>query len=74
MTIETKYNIDDKVWFIYGNKAQCATIIGIRYTCDVSTYFEDEVVYELDFKRNGNITLYKECGLAPSKEELINIL
>jgi hypothetical protein len=30
MTIETKYNIDDRVWFMYNNKPNVGDINGVR--------------------------------------------
>jgi hypothetical protein len=34
MTIETKYNIGDEVWFMCENKAQQSYIVDIRVKCE----------------------------------------
>lgn len=68
MTIETKYNIGDKVFLLYNNeiKEEYITEIGIycskttnQYISYVLSKFETEI---------------PECKLFSSKEELINSL
>lgn len=73
MTIETKYNIGDKVWFIDDNKAKSATIItiGVFVERDMnSQYVSNSVQYGLyDFPYP-----YIENYLFPTKEELLKSL
>lgn len=71
MTIETKYNIGDEVWFIWENIVQSAKIDGIwRITVNP----EKSVIYQLDMKWNEAPLLFKENALFSSKEELIKSL
>ena len=65
MTIKTKYNIGDEVWFIRNNKVTLGfvEIINIRHT----TFEEDIEYYVL-----GN--WYYESSLFPTKEELLKSL
>ena len=73
MTIETKYNIGDKVWFIDDNKVKSATIItiGVFVERDMnSQYVSNSVQYNLyDFPYP-----YIENQLFPTKEELLKSL
>ena len=71
MTIETKYNIGDEVWFIWENIVQSAKIDSIwRITVNP----EKSVIYQLDIKWDGAPLLFKENALFPTKEELIKSL
>lgn len=61
MTIETKYNIGDKVWALIKNKPKEFIIMGIKYTannlykgcdyyikssdCDYETLFPEELIF-----------------------------
>lgn len=75
MTIETKYDIEDKVWFMHNNSVKCETIIRI----DTAT--------EKDMNCTGTRTTtmyyyylydyhapYLESELFPTKEELLKSL
>lgn len=73
MTIETKYNIGDEVWFTSGSKEICGYIeyLGIHYEC--SRWEEDKV--ESYTVRGFDDTLYvvEAERLFPTKEELQNL-
>ena len=77
MTIETKYNIGDKVWGILGNKVQCTTITNIRVSND--SCFTNE--YGEMVGTEMNIQYYLLCNawvdeenLFSTKEELLKSL
>lgn len=63
MTIETKYNIGDRVWFLFQGKVQSGYIISI-------TIYRDYVVYNM----RTNCLSFKESLLFPTKEELLKSL
>ena len=64
MTIETKYNIGDEVWFIDGhNHPRCDRVTSIRLMHDLSIMYYFEVWLSRD-----------EEELFPTKEELIKSL
>ena len=70
MTIETKYNIGDEVWFILGHKARQGKILEIVF---------NKVGYKLiGYHYNVEIGLshgsFNEPELFPTKEELLKSL
>ena len=71
MTIETKYNIGDEVWFIWENRAQRALIKGIKH---ITADPEISVTYELDKMWYDAPLLFREFALFPTKEELLKSL
>ena len=71
MTIETKYNIGDEVWFIWENMVQSAKIDSI---CSITVDPEKSVIYQLDMTWNKAPLLFKEIALFPTKEELLKSL
>lgn len=71
MTIETKYNIGDEVWFIWENIVQSAKIEGIW---NITVNPEQLVTYQLDMMWRNAPLLFKENALFPTKEELLKSL
>lgn len=82
MTIETKFNIGDKVWVMNKNNVCSTHIYGIRVDCEPEnsgfTYYSLEakplrkqVRYTLGYACDG---FYDESELFPSKEELLKSL
>lgn len=73
MTIETRYNIGDKVWFMYNNSVKCEPIIKINALIEKdmnSTNIHITILYHLyDY-----CTSYIESKLFPTKEELLKSL
>ena len=73
MTIETRYNIGDKVWFMYNNSVKCEPIIKINALIEKdinSTNIHITILYHLyDYD-----TSYIESKLFPTKEELLKSL
>lgn len=73
MTIETRYNIGDKVWFMYNNSVKCELIIKINALIEKdmnSTNIHITILYHLyDYD-----TSYIESKLFPTKEELLKSL
>jgi hypothetical protein len=80
MTIETKYNIGDEVWFMADNKAHRGIIFGFRFIkqCGYIKGGQPEVVSEsLDYIVSialGHTTHMEEFELFPTKEELLKSL
>jgi hypothetical protein len=81
MTIETKYNIGDEVWFMADNKAHKAIIYG--FLCEQACHYikdgEPRCVYtNLDYivsiDQGGHTSKMYDCDLFPSKEELLKSL
>ena len=71
MTIETKYNIGDKVWFARFNKdIYLFEVIGVRITIFGS---EVHIEYEL-VEEDGISCRFPEYLLFPTKEELLKSL
>ena len=73
MTIETKYNIGDEVWFMHDNKVKSGTIIKMCVVVERdinSQYVSKSVQYGF---YNFNYT-YIENRLFPTKEELLKSL
>ena len=71
MTIETKYNIGNEVWFIWENIVQSAKIEGIW---NITVNPEQLVTYQLDMMWRNAPLLFKENALFPTKEELLKSL
>lgn len=73
MTIETRYDIGDKVWFMYNNSVKCESIIKINALIEKdmnSTNIHITILYHLyDYD-----TSYIESKLFPTKEELLKSL
>jgi hypothetical protein len=71
MTIETRFNIGDEVWFIWENIVQSAKIDGIW---NITVNPEKSVIYQLNMIWHDAPLLFKENALSPTKEELLNSL
>ena len=68
MTIETKYNIGDEVWFMFDVKPLKGKVVRIsEYTIKVKVIFKDGKEYL--FSRD-----IKDFKLFPTKEELLKSL
>lgn len=77
MTIQTKYNIGDKVWVIMWNKVHCLRIDAIEIRAKKAMVSEDGVFSILEYKyfySFGDNDWYAEQDLFPTKEELIKSL
>ena len=69
MTIETRYNIGDEVWFrTLGFKVK-AKVIGVTINLR-----EDGIIMEYGLERKGYYYQRRESDLFPSKEELLKSL
>jgi hypothetical protein len=71
MTIETKYNIGDEVWFMWANIVHSAKIDSIW---NISVKPEKSVIYQLDMIWHDAPLLFNENSLYLTKEELIKSL
>ena len=77
MTIETKYNIGDKVWIIFRNKARCEiinnirTISGLRIFDECGKMVDVEIKIEYCFLDDEWVS---EENCFPTKEELLKSL
>lgn len=76
MTIETKYNIGDEVWFMYENKATTMIIEYIEVICGFKLNKHGDEVREikvtyLDISASHRLSEHK---LFPTKEELLKSL
>lgn len=72
MTINTKYNIGQEVWFMNENKA-CSDIITAVHTYITETF--SNVTYGFgNTIQTQIITTIKESDLFPTKEELLRSL
>ena len=62
MTIETKYNIGDEVWFMYENRAHKSKInaIYVSFYEDMQTVKYSFGNYIYEFKQNEELYLTKE--------------
>lgn len=73
MRIETKYNINQEVWFIEDNKVKNEEILKLTFTKDGSN---ESILYY--FKEKSNAVPWerfrKESEVFATKEELINSL
>ena len=65
MTIETKYNIGDEVWFMYRNKIFSGRIVGIFIKSNGISYKIVSIIKGMWFS---------ESKLFPTKEELLKSL
>lgn len=74
MTIETKYNIGDEVWFASGGKEMCGYIEYLRIHYECGRWEEDKV--ESYTVRGFDDILYavEAESLFPTKEELLKSL
>ena len=71
MTIETRYNIGDKVWFMSTYTPICATIFAV----EIISVENRGCVIRYTLKSGGNIINKKfEHELFPTKEELLRSL
>lgn len=77
MTIETKYNIGDKVWLIFENIAQCMRIEGVMLNT-LGEIFDESgklVSYRVRIKYYlGGGEWVNDIDCFPTKEELIKSL
>jgi hypothetical protein len=79
MTIETKYNIGDEVWFISNNKPVCSKIQKPHFTADYSNKkeynLEEMLGWQLEYMEYGFGCEFPanrlETELFKTKEELI---
>lgn len=72
MTIETKYNIGDEVWFMNKNKA-CSDIITAIHTYHTETI--SNITYGFGKSIHSQIiAITNEQDLFPTKEELLKSL
>ena len=69
MTIGTKYNIGDEVWFRTLKFNKKAKVIGVTINLR-----EDGVIIEYGLERKGYYYQRRESDLFPTKEELIKSL
>lgn len=73
MTIETKYNIGNEVWFMHDNSVKSARIIKIEAVIEKdmnSAGIHKTTLYHLfDYHKS-----YRESQLFPTKEELLKSL
>jgi hypothetical protein len=72
MTIETKYNIGDEVWFMEDNKTKTIIISMILISCGDNTLLSDKV--KITYTISGRTNQYLESELFPSKELLLQSL
>jgi len=72
MTIETKYNINDAVWFFYNNKAECKPIWNIDVSISKSSASVTYVFFEERGSDNHKHIMEKHCF--PNKEALLQSL
>lgn len=71
MTIETKFNIGDEVWYLYNNKVSSGKIETIR--AKVSTIERFNFIHYYIISSTESLTL-EEKSVFSSKEELIKSL
>ena len=70
MTIETKYNIDDKVWFMNEGEPTSERIVRI----DIEQYERKQFVEYTVVLSDVILTSFYEQELFPTKEELLKSL
>jgi len=70
MTIETKFNISDTIWFMNGNKAECCTVTSMKMGMDNHTNKNLWIFYSPYF-RNYWIS---ESKCFSTKEDLLKSL
>jgi hypothetical protein len=71
MTIETKYNIGDEVWFMNENKAYVSFIEDVRVKRNNKN---TKIEYMVESMQKKDFGLKKESDLFPTKEELLKSL
>lgn len=71
MTIETKYNIGDEVWFMNENKVYVSFIEDVRVKRNNKN---TKIEYMVESMQKKDFGLKKEQDLFPTKEELIKSL
>lgn len=71
MTIETKYNIGDEVWFIWENKVYVSFIEDVRVKRNNKNI---KIEYMVESMQKKDFGLKKESDLFPTKEELLKSL
>ena len=70
MTIETKFDIGQEVWFILGNKARQGIILGITFNKVGHTL----IGYHYNVQVGVSHGSFNESDLFPTKEELLKSL
>lgn len=74
MIIETKYNVNDKVFTVYSDKVIKTTINGIMFIKGNNMcYWENTLKYNLQLEGGGNIDR-EESAIFKTKEELLKAL
>lgn len=71
MTIETKYNLGDEVWFMCENKVYVSFIEDVRVKRNNKT---TKIEYMVESMQKKDFGLKKESDLFPTKEELLKSL
>lgn len=71
MTIETKYDIGDKVWIMLFDEPEIATIESIKFFTTSNRQYIDYYVVPNDCSGG---CFFEECSLFTTKEELIKSL
>ena len=82
MTIETKYNIGQVVWFMEDNHAQSGTVTGLRFSYGKGEFFGKAPSYEEKVQVNYSLRgefihsgcILEEEFLFHTKEELLKSL
>ena len=76
MTIETKYNIGDILWFMHDNKPKTMKVWDINI--EIKTKFDGQYEYgsyvRIFYYDFGNHNKIEESELFPTKEELLKSL
>jgi hypothetical protein len=71
MTIETKYNIGDEVWFMNENKVYVSFVEDVRVKRNSKN---TKIEYMVESMQKKDFGLKKEQDLFPTKEELLKSL
>lgn len=71
MTIETKYNIGDEVWFMNENKVYVSFVEDVRVKRNNKN---TKIEYMVESMQKKDFGLKKEQDLFPTKEELLKSL
>lgn len=72
MKLETKFNLRQKVYFMWGNKVQSLQIDSISVKAIALGGGEEEI--EISYKLNGLTNSFDESDLFATKEELLKSL
>lgn len=72
MTIKTKYNIGDEVWFMYRNKITSGNVQFVL--CTINRDLSITISYDVRTNVLPNPLTCRESELFPTKEELIKSL